>query len=57
MQIERHNPALNAFISLAPRDKLLSQAAALDKERRANRCRGPLHGIPIVLKASGHPRI
>ncbi|KAK7968843.1 amidase [Apiospora saccharicola] len=52
MQIERHNPTLNAFISLAPRDKLLRQAAALDEERQANRCRGPLHGIPIVLKAS-----
>ncbi|KAK8035698.1 amidase, partial [Apiospora marii] len=53
-QIERHNSALNAFISLAPREKLLSQAAVLDEERRANRCRGHLHGIPIVLKASHH---
>jgi amidase len=28
----------------------LREAAALDKERRAGRVRGPLHGIPILLK-------
>ncbi|KAK8140053.1 amidase [Apiospora sp. TS-2023a] len=53
-QIERHNHALNAFISLAPRDKLLGQAAVLDEERRANRCRGPLHGIPIDCFVTSH---
>ena len=52
LQIERHNHVLNAFISVAPRDRLLDQATALDEERRAHRCRGPLHGIPIVLKVS-----
>ncbi|KAK8043737.1 amidase [Apiospora phragmitis] len=54
LQIEQHNHALNAFISLAPREKLLKQAAALDEERRANRCRGPLHGIPIDCFITSH---
>src|SRR5262249_10229945 len=30
--------------------KALAQAKALDAERRAGHVRGPLHGIPIVLK-------
>ncbi|KAK0765614.1 hypothetical protein N5P37_001551 [Trichoderma harzianum] len=51
-QIDAHNPALNAFISLAPRDALRSIAAALDDERAAGSLRGPFHGIPIVLKDS-----
>ncbi|KAK8087765.1 hypothetical protein PG997_002726 [Apiospora hydei] len=54
LQIEQHNYALNAFISLAPREKLLGQAAALDEERRANCCRGPLHGIPIDCFITSH---
>ncbi|KAL6833448.1 amidase signature enzyme [Trichoderma sp. SZMC 28015] len=51
-QIDAHNPALNAFISIAPRDGLRSIAAALDAERAAGSLRGPFHGIPIVLKDS-----
>ncbi|KAK3317139.1 amidase signature domain-containing protein [Cercophora scortea] len=49
-QIEHHEPFLNAFISLAPRDKVLRAAAVLDKERVEGRLRSALHGIPIVLK-------
>ncbi|KAL6690460.1 amidase signature enzyme [Trichoderma pleuroticola] len=51
-QIDAHNPALNAFISLAPRDALRSTAEALDAERAAGALRGPFHSIPIVLKDS-----
>lgn len=51
-QIDRHNHKLRALISIAPRDLLLAVAAALDEERRQGRVRGPLHGIPIVLKDS-----
>src|SRR3954470_9973590 len=41
-------PSLNAMIALNP--KALEEADALDAERRAGRVRGPLHGIPIVVK-------
>lgn len=49
-QIDRHEPALNALISPAPRDKVLRAAAALDEERSNGSIRGAFHGIPIVLK-------
>jgi amidase len=51
-QIERHEPELHAFISVAPRHLLLAAAADRDAERRQGRPRGPLHGIPVVLKDS-----
>ncbi|KAK3901220.1 amidase signature domain-containing protein [Staphylotrichum tortipilum] len=49
-QIQRLEPKLHAFISVAPRQLLLHEAAARDEERRQGRVGGPLHGIPIVLK-------
>jgi amidase len=52
-QIEKHNHDglhLNALISVAPRDKLIKTAQTLDDERRASKLRGPLHGVPIVIK-------
>ncbi|KAM0261115.1 hypothetical protein ACHAQJ_002377 [Trichoderma viride] len=51
-QIDRHEPALNAFISPAPREKVLHAAAALDEERSNGKVRSAFHGIPIVLKDS-----
>src|SRR5262245_49974428 len=45
---DREGPRLNAMIAL--NDKALEQADALDRERAAGRVRGPLHGIPIVVK-------
>lgn len=41
-------PALNAMIRLNPRAR--AAAAALDAERAKGRVRGPLHGIPVILK-------
>ncbi len=41
-------PALNAMIALNPR--ALDEARALDEERQARGPRGPLHGIPVVIK-------
>ena len=41
-------PKLNAMISMAPR--ILETADALDRERAQRGPRGPLHGIPIVVK-------
>ncbi|KAK3375563.1 amidase signature domain-containing protein [Lasiosphaeria ovina] len=49
-QISRHEPRLDAFICLAPIDVLNATATLLDQERLQGRSRGPLHGIPIVLK-------
>ncbi|PYI06050.1 amidase signature enzyme [Aspergillus sclerotiicarbonarius CBS 121057] len=51
-QIDRHEPALNALISPAPRDKVLEIATARDEERQKGQIRGPFHGIPIIVKDS-----
>ena len=45
---DKHGPAINAIITLNP--NALVEARALDSERKAGKVRGPLHGIPIVLK-------
>ncbi len=45
---DQHGPQLNAIIHINPR--AIEEAAALDRERAARGARGPLHGIPIVLK-------
>ena len=46
--IDDYGPMLNAVIATYP--DAIGQARALDAERRAGRVRGPLHGIPILLK-------
>jgi amidase len=43
-----NGPHLNAMIYINPR--ALEEAVALDRERAEKGRRGPLHGIPIVLK-------
>ena len=45
---DRRGPRLHAMVALNPR--ALDQADALDRERTRGRVRGPLHGIPIVVK-------
>ena len=47
-EIDKRGPAINAVIELNP--DALSIAEALDKERRAKGPRGPLHGIPVLIK-------
>jgi amidase len=47
-RIDAAGPRLRSVIALNPR--ALEQARALDEERRMKGARGPLHGIPILLK-------
>jgi amidase len=44
----KRGPAVNAIIELNP--DALSIADTLDQERRAKGPRGPLHGIPVLIK-------
>jgi amidase len=46
--IDKHGPNLNAVIELNP--DALAIAEALDKERHDKGARGPLHGIPVLIK-------
>ena len=46
--IDKRGPALNTVIELNP--DAPSIAAALDAERKAKGPRGPLHGIPVLIK-------
>lgn len=46
--IDKHGPAINSVIELNL--DALSIASELDKERKAGRVRGPLHGIPVLIK-------
>ncbi len=48
-RIERRNPKLNAFITVAA-DLAIEQARAAEVEIMRGDWRGPLHGIPIALK-------
>jgi amidase len=43
-----HGPGLNAVRSLNP--NAVEEAAGLDAERKAHHVRGPLHGIPVLVK-------
>jgi amidase len=45
---DQAGPQLNAIIRVNPR--ALADAARLDAERKAGKLRGPLHGIPVIVK-------
>jgi amidase len=55
--IDKHGPAVNSIIELNP--DALATADALDRERKAQGPRGPLHGIPVLIKdnISTHDRM
>jgi amidase len=46
-RIDTVNPAINAIISLLPREALMAQARAADGDTGP---RGPLHGFPFAIK-------
>ena len=47
-EIDRRGPQLNSVLEVNP--DALAIASGLDQERRAGRVRGPLHGIPVLIK-------
>jgi amidase len=47
-EIDKRGPAVNSVIEINP--DALSIAEALDRERKEKGPRGPLHGIPILIK-------
>ena len=46
--LDQHGPQLRAVLARNPEALVL--ADALDQERRAGKLRGPLHGIPVLIK-------
>ncbi|SFV08413.1 amidase [Pseudoduganella namucuonensis] len=46
--VDKSGPRLNAIIELNP--EALKIALEMDRERLHHRLRGPLHGIPVILK-------
>src|SRR2546423_2423166 len=47
-EVDGKGPALRAVLEANP--DALAQAGALDAERKAKGARGPLHGIPVLVK-------
>jgi amidase len=48
MRTDNGRPVLNSVLEMNP--DVLSIADGLDKERKAGKVRGPLHGIPVLIK-------
>lgn len=51
-QIRKHDVDLHAMIQVAPSELLIKRADQLDKEREDGNLRGPLHGVPIIVKVN-----
>jgi len=48
--IDKQGPAINSVIEINP--DALALADAMDRERSAGKVRGPLHGIPILVRTT-----
>jgi amidase len=46
--VDKHGPSVNSVIEINP--DALAIAEALDKERKEKGARGPLHGVPVLIK-------
>lgn len=49
-QMVKHNEKLKAMISISPLSYTEKIARKLDEERSNGAIRGPLHGIPFIIK-------
>ena len=49
-KLDDHGPKLDAVIATFPQTDIDAETTRLDAERQAGKRRGPLHGIPILLK-------
>jgi amidase len=49
-RIDTVNPAVNAIVSMPPRDVLMAQAAAADERQARGEALGSLHGLPHAVK-------
>lgn len=47
-EVDKNGPKVNAVIELNP--DALAIADEMDKERKAGKVRGPMHGIPVLIK-------
>lgn len=47
-KVDKNGPAVNSVIELNP--DAVDIAEQLDRERKAGKIRGPLHGIPVMIK-------
>ena len=47
-KVDKQGPAVNSVIEVNP--EALAMAGELDRERKAKGPRGPLHGIPVLIK-------
>ncbi|MDQ6815537.1 MAG: amidase [Bacteroidota bacterium] len=47
-EVDKKGPAINSVIELNPDAEKIAEA--MDAERKAGKVRGPLHGIPVLIK-------
>jgi amidase len=47
-EIDRQGPAVNSVIEINPEAQAIAES--LDRERQEKKVRGPLHGIPVLIK-------